>query len=252
MGSPPPLYPHYFMPSIARIHQLQQSLMYHIFNRAHNRDKIFHDRHDYMYFITLLADYSAHYGMHIYHWTIMPNHYHIAAAFDIPERISSVMAGIGRSYVYYHHKKYMTAGCLWQGRFKSQPIQKEQYLLACGRYIERNAVKASLCDKAWEYEFSSARFYVTGVPDGITRPSPLFSALGDTLEKQQTYYKEFLESFDHKEEIFFEHMEFPCGSKEFVTRLIKENGRYMPRRQGRPRGGCSAGAFNGYSIDTHI
>ncbi|MCK5493305.1 MAG: hypothetical protein KAJ14_09360 [Candidatus Omnitrophica bacterium] len=64
-------------------------------------------------------------ALRVYHWLIMSNHYQL----DEPERISSVMARIGRSYACYHHRKYKSAGYLWQGRFKSQPIQKELYLI---------------------------------------------------------------------------------------------------------------------------
>ena len=221
------------MPSTARTHQLKQSLIYHIFNRGHNRDRIFRDQDDYRYFIKRLAEYSSASDMRVYHWALMPNHYHIVAEIDPPEKLSSLMAGLGRSYVHYHHKKYKTAGFVWQGRFKSQPIQKELYLLVCGRYVERNPVTAQMVSNAWEYEFSSARFYVTGEPDAITYQSPLFSTFAGTADAQRQNYKEFLQSFNREEDSFFENMEFPRGSREFVKRLVKDSGRFVPRRQGR-------------------
>ncbi|MDP1854153.1 MAG: transposase [Candidatus Omnitrophota bacterium] len=150
------------MPYTARSHQLKQSLIYHIFNRGINREKIFLDEEDYSYFIKLLREYSQRASLSIYHWVLMPNHYHIVTAIEEPEKISSVMAGLGRSYACYHHRKHKTAGYLWQGRFKSQPIQKELYLMACGRYVERNPVKAGIIEAAWEYPYSSARFYASG------------------------------------------------------------------------------------------
>ncbi|MFH1504212.1 MAG: transposase [Candidatus Omnitrophota bacterium] len=135
------------MPSAGRTHQLSQSLLYHVFNRGQNRDKIFHDNEDYNYFIKLLSNCCKAKELKIYHWVIMSNHYHIVLELDEPKMISSAMAGIARSYVYYYHRKYKSAGHLWQGRFKSQPIQKELYLLGCGRYIERNPVKAGMVEK---------------------------------------------------------------------------------------------------------
>ncbi|MBU1133746.1 MAG: hypothetical protein KJ569_02400, partial [Candidatus Omnitrophica bacterium] len=57
----------------ARKHQLNLSLLYHIFNRGHNRGMIFHDDEDYQFFIHLLADYAAIGNLSIYHWVLMPN-----------------------------------------------------------------------------------------------------------------------------------------------------------------------------------
>ncbi|OGX19755.1 MAG: hypothetical protein A3K83_07530 [Omnitrophica WOR_2 bacterium RBG_13_44_8b] len=177
--------------------------------------------------------YSASAGLRIYHWVIMPNHYHLVLELDEPERLSSVMAGIGRSYACYHHRNYMSAGYLWQGRFKSQPIQKDLYLAACGRYVERNPVSAGMRDAAWDYPYSSARYYVFGDADMVTKESPLFADFGITPQERRTDYRNFLGSFDGQEEALFKNIEFPCGSKEFMRRLIKENGRFYPRRKGR-------------------
>ena len=221
------------MPYIARSHQLKQSLLYHIFNRSHNRVSIFKDKADYRFFIEILSNYSKQIQFYVYHWVIMPNHYHLVLELSEPERISSVMAGIGRSYACYHHRKYKTAGYLWQGRFKSQPIQKELYLNACGRYIERNPVKAGMVEDAWEYPYSSAAYYSSEKKDNITAESPLFENFGTSIEIRREKYKYFLLDFDAEEEILFDNIEFPRGSEEFKKRLVKENGRFMPRRQGR-------------------
>ena len=221
------------MPYTARTHQLKQSLLYHIYNRGLNREKIFHDEEDYSYFIGLLCEYSVKAALHIYHWVIMPNHYHLVFEIDEPASISSVMAGLGRSYACYHHRKHKSAGYLWQGRFKSQPIQKELYLNACGRYLERNPVNAGIVKTAWEYPYSSAAYYVLGKCDGLTVQSPLFEDFGTTMESRRQKYQEFLLAFDSEEDLLFDNVEFPRGSSEFKKRLVKENGRYLPRRQGR-------------------
>jgi len=162
------------MPSTARKHQLQGALIYHIMNRGNRRDDIFHRQKDYNYFIGLLANYSDRFEVLIYHWVIMPNHYHILIEIKESEKLSKMMAGIARSYVYYYQKNYNLGGHIWQGRFKSQPIEKEKYLLSCGRYIERNPIKAKIVKN-----------------------------------------------------------ESPIGSVEFKAKLVYEQGRYIPRREGK-------------------
>ena len=132
------------MPSYAGKHQLSCSLLYHIYSRSNVRQPIFHEARDFSHFMRLLQHYAKAFDMSIYHWVIMSNHYHLLLEILEPEKISHCMAGLGRAYTHYYHKTYSTAGYLWQGRFKLQPIEKESYLLACGRYIERNPVRVGI------------------------------------------------------------------------------------------------------------
>jgi len=149
------------------------------------------------------------------------------------------MAGLARSYVYYYHKEHNSAGHLWQGRFKSQPVQKELYLLSCGRYIERNPVKAGLVVQPENYSYSSAKFYIEGKDDGITTEDPLFSTFGNSAQERRKTYKEILERFDSEQdkedEKAFESLMSAYGSAEFIKRLVIEKGLYLPNRAGRPR-----------------
>ena len=108
----------------ARKHQLQKSLIYHVINRGNARSNIFRDEEDFSYFRRLLKEYKEEYGFLLYHWVLMNNHFHLVVEIEEPEKLSVAMAGMLRSYVYYHHKRYNSAGHLWQGRFKSQGISR--------------------------------------------------------------------------------------------------------------------------------
>ena len=225
------------MPYCARKHQLEQSLVYHAYNRSNARVAVFHSDGDYHYFIRLLKEYAKRFGSKVYHWVVMPNHYHLLMELEKPENISKLMAGLNRTYTCYYHRNYATAGFLWQGRFKLQPVQKEEYLTACGRYIERNPVKANIVSEAKSYPYSSAQFYCLGGKDELTQKNPLFDGFGRNEIERQVAYTEFLRNFDSEQELSFDNLEQPVGSKEFVRRLILENGRYLPKRRGRPRSG---------------
>lgn len=221
------------MPSYARKHQLNNSLIYHVFNRSNRGTAIFKIEEDYQHFITLIIDYRLKFKVKIYHWVIMPNHYHLLLEIDQPEYISKLMAGLTRAYTHYYHKTYQSVGFLWQGRFKLQPIQKERYLFACGRYIERNPVRANIVLQAQDYPYSSARFYCSAVPDGITIEDPTFIEFGTEPIQRQIAYNEFLHNFNTEEEKAFANLENPQGDREFMRRLVKKDGRYLPRRRGR-------------------
>ena len=46
-------------------------------------------------------------------------------------------------------------GHLYQGRFKSLPVQEDEHFLTVGRYVERNAFRANLCSRAEDWPWSS-------------------------------------------------------------------------------------------------
>ncbi|MCK4463640.1 MAG: transposase [Candidatus Omnitrophica bacterium] len=223
------------MPSYARTYQLKGNLLYHVINRANARCTIFHDKEDFTYFVKLLSNICNKADFKIYHWVIMSNHYHILIEIDPPERLSSIMASINRLYSIYHHKRYSSCGYLWQGRFKSQAVQKDSYLISCGRYIERNPVKAGIVRSAEDYSYSSARFYVCGKSDMVTSISPFYETLGNSPLERQNAYHDMLIDDNQDEDDYFENFEHPLGSNIFKAQLIKTNGRHIPRRKGRPK-----------------
>jgi len=225
------------MPGFARKHQLNDNLIYHIYNRSNAKKVIFNTKKDFEYFIQILKKYQTRYEARIYHWVIMNNHYHFLLEMPEPELISKMMGGIAQAYTHYYHKINETSGYLWQGRYKMQPVEKELYFLTCGRYIERNPVRAGLVKKSEAYAFSSAQFYCQGKEDPITCQSPVYQDFGQDQEKRQDAYSQFLQDFDQEKEACFSQMDKPVGTKDFMNRLIHKDGRYMPRRRGRKREG---------------
>lgn len=116
-----------------------------------------------------------------------------------------------------------------------QPVQKEDYMTACGRYIEQNPLKAGMVKNAEDYPHSSARHYCFGGEDGITDDDVWYLELGHNEKERQKAYQEFLKDFDKDDETYFEQMENPVGYQAFLDRLVKEKGRFIPRRKGRVR-----------------
>jgi putative transposase len=223
------------MPSYPRKHQLTGSLMYHAYNRSNGGDTIFHDDADYRKFMDLVQRYSSSFSMKIYHWVIMPTHFHLLFELTDPRRISKLLAGLTVVYTRYHHVRYATHGFLWQGRFKLQPVQKERYLIACGRYIERNPVEAGLCAEADEYSYSSARFYTHGIADGITFEDPTYANFGSNVISRQERYRDFLCESNSEEEDVFDKMEVRVGNIAFIERLKQIKGRPIPQGKGKPK-----------------
>jgi putative transposase len=144
-----------------------------------------------------------------------------------------LMAGLLRSYVHHAHRRHGFVGHLFQGRFKSPAIEAESYLLSCGRYIERNPMKAGLVALPWDYGWSSAAAYALGNEDTLLSESPWYEGLAGSASWRQELWRSVLLGEDAKEEAV-RRGDWVLGSKTFCQRMGEQRGRPV-RRRGRPR-----------------
>jgi putative transposase len=224
------------MTRLARRLQHSEGLCYHVFSRGHNRQTIFHDDDDRGAFIEKLAGVRKRFQFALHHWCLMGNHYHLVLRVREVEHLSRLMAGLLRSYVHHYHRRYGFVGHLWQGRFKSPAVQDGTYLLTAGRYVERNPVEAGMASAPWEYRWSSCRYWVLGVEDGVTaepEQSPEYADLASTPAERCLAWRAFLVSVDPNEEAMTKS-DWAIGDAEFQRRLRDRRGRAEQRRRGRP------------------
>lgn len=133
--------------------------IYHIMLRGINRQQIFEDVEDRERFIETLFNYKEVCGYSIYAYCLMGNHIHILIK-EGQENLTQIFKRIAGSYVYWYNWKYHRCGHLFQDRFKSEPVEDDDYLLTVLRYIHQNPVKAKLCKTAEEYAYSSMSEYL--------------------------------------------------------------------------------------------
>ena len=71
--------------------------------------------------------------------------------------MSKFMHWLNRGYSAYFNASYKTSGHLWQGRFISKPILKDQYMIHCANYIESNPLrtKIPMVNSISDYKWSS-------------------------------------------------------------------------------------------------
>jgi hypothetical protein len=74
------------MPSAARRWQWTEAACYHILNRGHNRETVLANDADRRFFLTKLADFRDRFGLRIYHYCLMSNHFHLLAQLPNPRR----------------------------------------------------------------------------------------------------------------------------------------------------------------------
>ncbi len=127
----------------------------HVINRGNGGAAVFLDEADYRAFIDLMTAAHRRLAMRLLGYCLMPNHFHLVLWPIANGDLSRWMQWLTTSHVRRHHRRHDTGGHIWQGRFKSFPIQSDHHLLAVLRYVERNPLRAGLVDRAEGWPWSS-------------------------------------------------------------------------------------------------
>lgn len=132
-------------------------LIYHVLNRANGRQALFEKPGDYEAFERVLGAARAHFRIRILAYCVMPNHWHLVLWPRHDGELSAVMAWVTLTHTQRWHAHHRSAGAghLYQGRFKSFPVQGDEHFLTVCRYVERNALRAGLVVRAEEWRWSS-------------------------------------------------------------------------------------------------
>lgn len=145
------------MPRAARI--VSETGVYHAMVRGINRQDIFRDKEDRIVFLEKLGAVKECSECSIYAYCLMSNHVHLLIAESI-ETIGQIMKRLGSAYAYWYNQKYGRVGHLFQGRFLSEPVNVETYLLTALRYIHQNPVKTGITHSCASYPWSSYHDYI--------------------------------------------------------------------------------------------
>ena len=141
------------MPRTARA--IVGNCCYHVLNRSNKKSRIFHERADYEQFLALIHRAQERVHIPIFAACLMPNHFHLVLRPTRAADLARWMQWAFTTHVHWHHAKYKTTGRLWQGRFKAFLIQQDHHLLTVMRYVERNALRARLIERAEDWSWGS-------------------------------------------------------------------------------------------------
>ena len=152
------------MPRRARIST--GGLAYHILNRRVGRLGLFDKPADYMAFEKILNEAHERTGIRIAAYCLMPNHWHLLLWPRDDGELSEVMRWITVTHTqrWHAHRQSFGSGPVYQGRFKSFPVQTDEHFLTVARYVERNALRAKLVKRAEQWQWSSLWRWAQGDP----------------------------------------------------------------------------------------
>ena len=190
---------------------------YHVYNRGVEKRKIFLDREDYFHFLKLLYICNSKKSIilrnigkyfdrgeiivNIGAYCLMPNHFHLLCKEKIENGTSTFMKKLLTAYVMYFNKKYKRTGVLFQGRFKSEYINTDNYLKYLYAYIHLNPVKIK--EPRWKelknYNPKRLLFYVKEYPY-----SSLYEYINNKIKitNPKVFPNYFPKAKDHLDDLF--------------------------------------------------
>ncbi|MEL6895600.1 MAG: transposase [Planctomycetota bacterium] len=130
---------------------------FHVLNRSVARLTLFEKPEDYDAFERVVAEAFSRDSLPIYSYCVMPNHWHFVVRPTTKHQVTRFFRWLTNTHTMRWHAHHHTQGTghLYQGRFKTFPIETEEYLLAVLRYVERNALRANLCKRAEDWKWCS-------------------------------------------------------------------------------------------------
>ena len=124
--------------------------------RGNGRMAVFLEERDYREFVYLLGDVVEEFAVHCWNYCLMPNHYHLTLQ-PMRANLSEAIRHLNSRYAQWWNKHHDKVGHVFQGRFKDQIVDRDQYLLALSRYVVMNPVRASLVQRPEDWLWSSYR-----------------------------------------------------------------------------------------------
>ena len=194
-------------------------MCYHVINRGNNRSEVFHKDHDYLRFTEMIGEAVARIPMRVLSWCLMPNHFHLVVQPHNDGDLSRWMQWLMTAHVRRYHRHYHSSGHVWQGRYKAFMIQEDHHYLTVLRYVESNALRANLVDRAEQWPWSSLyalkrpKQFPFLVPGPLRRPRNWRALLNK--EQPENELEQIQISLNRQR---------PLGSQKWVEKMVKKMG----------------------------
>lgn len=202
---------------------------YHFLNRGNRQSTVFHESTDFDAFLGLMREAQERVPVPLIAACLMPNHLHLVVRPAADGDLKHWAHWLFTKHASHYHAKYGTNGHVWQGRYKTIPIQHDQHLLIVMRYVERNAYRAKLVATPDGWKWGSLHWR-------LSNESPVALA-----ESPVPLPRDWL-TFVHEPRSIIELAEVrrciakrhPFGSQEWVAESVAATG-WKTNPVGRPR-----------------
>lgn len=166
---------------------MEKNKIYHIYNRGNNRQEIFFNRNNYLFFLKKIKIHLSPF-IDIFCYCLMPNHFHLLVATDNAfdsAKFSNSFRVMLSSYTRAINKQENRVSSLFQQNSKFKLIEYDPSI--CFHYIHQNPLKAKLVDKLEDYEFSSFSDYTEKTNELICDKEIAYKFLNLSDDNEQFY-----------------------------------------------------------------
>jgi len=131
-------------------------MVYHVWNRAAGRLRLFKKDADYAAFGRIMIEAHQRHPIRILEWCLMPNHWHFVVYPSEDDEVTRFFRWLTHTHAMraIRHRRTLGMGPLYQGRFKSLPVEQDEHLSTLLRYVQRNPVRAELVQRATRWKWS--------------------------------------------------------------------------------------------------
>jgi len=189
---------------------------HHVMSRGLRGEFIFFGKKTKEYFLNLLRESVKKYRIRLLAYTILDNHYHLILQ-NSSGRLSDFMRYLNGTYAIYYRKQHGGIGYVFQNRFLSTLIQKENYLTTAIIYVLLNPVRAGIVDNPYNYPWTSLGIYFRNENSDFVDNEFVESIYGSETQFQ-TMLKEWLLT-DKKLKPVKTRFGFILGNSGFETEI---------------------------------
>jgi len=201
-----------------------EDAVYHVTSRGNNKQDIFLDEADREFFISLLMRASRRFGLQIFAFCLMDNHFHLFLRTPLAN-LSSTMHWLNGTYTGYFNWRHKRIGHLLQGRYKSVLIADEAHYLHLSIYLHLNPVRAGMVEDPAEYPWSSCPDYASPKPRyAWLMRDEILSHYGATRASRLRRYRRECLSLIGQKPAFLEQLRTSAilGPRELVEKLAQK------------------------------
>ena len=211
-----------------------------VLQRGNNHQAVFVDDADRSRYLALLADAASRFNVSVHAYVLLDNHVHLLLTPLDGAGLAKTMQALGRAYVRYFNDRHSRSGTLWEGRYRSAPLEGARYLLPCLVWLDTHPMRALLAAEPAGYAWSSHGHYVGHRVDRLVTPPDAYWALGNTPFAREMAYADMVRAgLDAPMTSAFARCAqggWPMGDAAFAADLESAVGRRTVRgRAGRPK-----------------
>jgi putative transposase len=137
--------------------------VYHVTSRGDGRGSIYRDDADRTMQLAVIEQAMSRFDAQVLAYCLADNHFHLVLH-TRRANLSRLMRHVNGVFTQNFNRRHGLVGPVFQGRFKASLVDREAYLLALCRYVERQPVVESMVAAPGDWPWSSCRAHLGQVP----------------------------------------------------------------------------------------